>query len=333
MIGVFDSGFGGLVVLREFLQVLPDYDYLYLGDNARIPPLPVGPGGAALHRAGGGLPLGAMAASSSSWPATPLRPGPCGASSKSIYPSATPTRRVLGVLIPTVEEALARSRAKRIGVIATEGTVTSQSFELELKKLDPEVEVVQQACPLLVPLIESGEQDWEGTTMILRRYLAPFQGGRVDTLILGCTHYSILKEQDPVHSWEWAGFDLLRAGDCGQTGGVSEAPPGAGGPPDPGGHPPLSQHRPDPSLPATGQPLHGPGGQFRSGGTVKFEFRVFSFEKNANLVVGATRWVALLAVRRSENRRGTACRAPLLFLPEKFLKSVAQAFQPVPGAG
>ena len=73
--------------------------------------------------------------------------------------------------------------------------MTSQSFELELKKLDPEVEVVQQACPLLVPLIESGEQEWEGTTMILRRYLAPFQNGRVDTLILGCTHYSILKEK------------------------------------------------------------------------------------------------------------------------------------------
>jgi glutamate racemase len=99
------------------------------------------------------------------------------------------------VLIPTVEEALARSRAKRIGVIATEGTVTSQSFELELKKLDPAVTVVQQACPLLVPLIESGEQDWEGTDLILRRYLTPFKGDRVDTLILGCTHYSILKEK------------------------------------------------------------------------------------------------------------------------------------------
>ena len=109
-----------------------------------------------------------------------------------------------------MEEALARSRAKRIGVIATEGTVTSRSFELELKKLDPEVEVVQQACPLLVPLIESGEQDWEGTTMILRRYLNPFQGGRVDTLILGCTHYSILKEQ--IRSIIGAGQELICSG-------------------------------------------------------------------------------------------------------------------------
>jgi glutamate racemase len=109
-------------------------------------------------------------------------------------PARYPDHRVLGVLIPTVEEAVARTHLQRIGVIATEGTVTSQSFELELKKLDPDVEVIQQACPLLVPIIESGEQEWEGATLILRRYLAPFQG-RVDTLILGCTHYSILKDQ------------------------------------------------------------------------------------------------------------------------------------------
>ena len=195
MIGVFDSGFGGLMVLREFLQLLPDYDYLYLGDNARIPY------GTRSDRVvqrfteeavdylfAHGCRLIVLACHTAS--ARALR------RIQQVYlPERYPDRRVLGVLIPTVEEALARSPAKRIGVIATEGTVTSQSFELELKKLDPEVEVVQQACPLLVPMIESGEQEWEGTTMILRRYLAPFQDGRVDTLILGCTHYSILKEK------------------------------------------------------------------------------------------------------------------------------------------
>jgi glutamate racemase len=194
MIGVFDSGFGGLVVLREFLQVLPDYDYLYLGDNARIPY------GTRSDRVvirftqqavdylfRQGCRLIVLACHTAS--ARALR-----RIQQVFLPARYPDHRVLGVLIPTVEEAVARSRGKRIGVIATEGTVTSQSFELELKKLDPEVEVVQQACPLLVPIIESGEQDWEGTTLILRRYLAPFQG-RVDTLILGCTHYSILKEQ------------------------------------------------------------------------------------------------------------------------------------------
>jgi glutamate racemase len=194
MIGVFDSGFGGLVVLREFLRVLPEYDYLYLGDNARIP---YGTRSDRvvirfteqavdyLFRQGCRLIILACHTAS----ARALR------RIQQVYlPARYPEHRVLGVLIPTVEEALARSRQKRIGVIGTEGTVTSRSFELELKKLDPEVEVLQQACPLLVPIIESGEQDWEGTALILRRYLAPFPG-RVDTLILGCTHYSILKEQ------------------------------------------------------------------------------------------------------------------------------------------
>jgi glutamate racemase len=194
MIGVFDSGFGGLVVLREFLRVLPEYDYLYLGDNARIPY------GTRSDRVvirfteqavdylfRQGCRLIVLACHTAS--ARALR-----RIQQVFLPERYPDHRVLGVLIPTVEEAVARSRMKRIGVIATEGTVTSQSFELELKKLDPRVSVVQQACPLLVPIIESGEQEWEGTTMILRRYLAPFPG-RVDTLILGCTHYSILKEK------------------------------------------------------------------------------------------------------------------------------------------
>ena len=194
MIGVFDSGFGGLVVLREFLQLLPEYDYLYLGDNARIPY------GTRSDRVvmrfteqavdylfRQGCRLIVLACHTAS--ARALR-----RIQQQYLPAHCPENRVLGVLIPTVEEALARSRSRRIGVIATEGTVTSQSFELELQKLDPEVQVLQQACPLLVPLIEAGEQDWEGTGMILRRYLAPF-AGRVDTLILGCTHYSILKDK------------------------------------------------------------------------------------------------------------------------------------------
>jgi glutamate racemase len=195
MIGVFDSGFGGLVVLREFLQVLPDYDYLYLGDNARIP---YGTRSDRvvlrfteqavdyLFRQGCRLIILACHTAS----ARALR------TIQRVYlPGRYPENRVLGVLIPTVEEALARTQSKRIGVIGTEGTITSQSFEIELKKLDPGVEVVPQACPLLVPLIEAGEQEWEGTDMILKRYLAPLKAARVDTLILGCTHYSILKDK------------------------------------------------------------------------------------------------------------------------------------------
>jgi glutamate racemase len=195
MIGVFDSGFGGLVVLREFLQLLPRYDYLYLGDNARIPY------GTRSDRVvirftrqavdylfGQGCQLIILACHTAS--AKALR-----TIQQTYLPERYPGRRVLGVLIPTVEEAVALSPRRRIGVIGTEGTVTSRSFEMELHKLDPRVQVFQQACPLLVPLIEEGEQDWEGTTMILKRYLASIQQADVDTLILGCTHYSILKEK------------------------------------------------------------------------------------------------------------------------------------------
>lgn len=195
MIGVFDSGFGGLVVLREFVAVLPQYDYLYLGDNARIPY------GTRSDRVvirfteqavdflfRQGCQLIILACHTAS--AKALR------TIQQVYlPDRYPDRRVLGVLIPTVEEALAGSPQKRIGVIGTEGTVTSRSFEMELHKLDPEILVFQQACPLLVPLIEEGEQDWEGTAMILERYLAPLKQAGVDTLILGCTHYSILKDR------------------------------------------------------------------------------------------------------------------------------------------
>jgi glutamate racemase len=195
MIGVFDSGFGGLVVLREFLQVLPQYDYLYLGDNARIPYGTRSDNVVVRFTAQAvdylfqqGCRLIILACHTAS--AKALR------TIQQVYlPLHYPSRRVLGVVIPTVEEALARSPGGRIGVMATEGTVCSRSFEIELKKLDPLVEVVQQACPLLVPLIESGEQEWEGTGLILKRYTAPLIQARVDTLILGCTHYSILMDQ------------------------------------------------------------------------------------------------------------------------------------------
>jgi glutamate racemase len=210
MIGVFDSGFGGLVVLREFLRVLPQYDYLYLGDNARIPY------GTRSDRVvyrftvqavdylfQQGCRLVILACHTAS--AKALR------TLQQVYlPTHYPENRLLGVVIPTVEEALAQSPGKRIGVIATEGTVASRSFELELKKLDAEVEVFQQACPLLVPLIEAGEQEWEGTAMILKRYLAPLKEARVDTLILGCTHYSIL--QEPIQSIMGEGVNLICSG-------------------------------------------------------------------------------------------------------------------------
>ena len=176
-----------MVVLREFVAVLPQYDYLYLGDNARIPY------GTRSDRVvirfteqavdflfRQGCQLIILACHTAS--AKALR------TIQQVYlPDRYPDRRVLGVLIPTVEEALAGSPQKRIGVIGTEGTVTSRSFEMELHKLDPEILVFQQACPLLVPLIEEGEQDWEGTAMILERYLAPLKQAGVDTILFSKT--------------------------------------------------------------------------------------------------------------------------------------------------
>ncbi len=195
MIGVFDSGFGGLAVLREFLQVLPDYDYLYLGDNARIP---YGTRSddvvlrfthqAVDYLCRQGCDLIILACHTAS--AKALR-----RIQQDYLPRHYPDRRVLGVVIPTVEAALEVTASGRIGVMATEGTVVSNSFKIELQKINPGVEVFQQACPLLVPIIESGEQEWEGTGLILAKYLTPLQAAQVDTLILGCTHYSILKPQ------------------------------------------------------------------------------------------------------------------------------------------
>ena len=267
MIGVFDSGFGGLVVLREFLQVLPEYDYLYLGDNARIPY------GTRSDRVvirfteqavdylfRQGCRLIVLACHTAS--ARALR-----RIQQVWLPARYPGLRVLGVLIPTVEEAVARTRSKRIGVIATEGTVISQSFDLELKKLDPEVEVVQQACPLLVPIIESGEQEWEGTGLILRRYLAPFQGGgHPDPGLHPLFHP---QRANPGHPGSRPRTDLLRAGHRGQIGGLSGAPSRDGDPLKPRRDPPLPHHRPDAALCAVSQPVHGPPVEFRSGGVVK----------------------------------------------------------------
>ncbi len=198
------------MVLREFLKVLPQYDYLYLGDNARIP---YGTRSdkvvqrfteqAVDYLFRQGCRLIVLACHTAS--AKALR------TIQQVYlPTRFPRRKVLGVVIPTVEDSLARSSNGRIGVIATEGTVASQSFQLELKKLDPRVQVFQQACPLLVPIIESGEQDWEGTDLILNRYLAPLQAAAVDTLILGCTHYSILK--DKIRGILGSGIDLICSG-------------------------------------------------------------------------------------------------------------------------
>ena len=188
-IGVFDSGFGGIAILKEIQRVLPGYRYIYLGDTARTPygtrSMEV------VHEFtleavdflfGKGCEIIVVACNTAS--AEALRK-----IQREYLPNCYPDRRVLGVVIPVLEEAVDVSRSGRIGVLATEGTVRSRKFPKELSKMQKQMQVFQQAAPLLVPLIEEGEHRSEAARLLLRQYLAPLKRCRIDTLILACTHY------------------------------------------------------------------------------------------------------------------------------------------------
>ena len=190
-IGVFDSGFGGLHVLRGIVRELPQYDYMYLGDSRRAPygPRPqdevlefTRQGVDFLFQKGAKLIILACHTASSK----ALR------TIQAEY-AIEADKKVLGVLVPFAEAAVAKSKTKRIGVLATEGTVQSNSFVREIIKLDPSAVVIQQACPRLVPLVESGEQDSEIARKLIKEYLRVPLEQHIDTLILGCTHYGILE--------------------------------------------------------------------------------------------------------------------------------------------
>lgn len=194
-IGIFDSGFGGLHVTRGIVSALPQYDYLYLGDSARAP---YGDRSqemiyeftkqAVEFLFTNDCELVILACNTASSEA--LRK-----LQQEYLPAFHPEKKVLGVLIPAAEEAMAQSAGKKIGVIATSGTVASRAYLRELAKFDSSVKVFQQACPLLVPIVESGDQDSPETATILERYLAPLLQKNIDTLILGCTHYGILEDK------------------------------------------------------------------------------------------------------------------------------------------
>ena len=195
MIGVFDSGFGGLTIFKELVKKLPQYNYIYLGDSARAP---YGNRSQDLifkftqqaidYLFKQGCELIILACNTAS--AKALR-----RIQREWLPNNYSKRRVLGVIRPTVEEAVTLTKNNQIGVIGTEGTVFSGAFIKEIKKLNSKIKVFQQACPLLVPIIEAGEHDWEGVDLILKKYLTPLIKEKIDTLILGCTHYSIIKDK------------------------------------------------------------------------------------------------------------------------------------------
>lgn len=194
MIGVFDSGFGGLHVLKSVMTRLPHYGYIYLGDSKRAP---YGSrsqsevytftkqGVEFLFAEGASLVMLACNTASSE----ALR------KIQMEYLANGSNKKVLGVLIPFAEVAALRTKTKRVGVLATEGTVRSGSFTREIQKLDPHIDVYEQACPLLVPLVEAGKEDSAQMAELLQEYLAPVLAHGIDTLVLGCTHYCILQEK------------------------------------------------------------------------------------------------------------------------------------------
>ena len=191
-IGVFDSGLGGLTILRELLRRLPEYDYIYLGDNARVPYGVRSPeiiyeftknGVDFLFKKNCQLII--LACNTAT--ATSLKK-----LQQDYLPKNYPNRRVLGVIKPAVE-AIQQARFHRVGVIGTYTTVQSKAFLREIKKVFPKIQVFQQACPLLVPIIEEAEIDWEGLDLILKKYLQLLKEKKIDSLILGCTHYGMVE--------------------------------------------------------------------------------------------------------------------------------------------
>lgn len=195
MIGIFDSGYGGLTIFNHIRQRLPQYDYLYLGDNARAP---YGTRSfdviyeytlqAVNYLYQQGCNLIILACNTAS--AKALRT----IQQHDINPDQL---RVLGVIRPTVEVVPTRTRTNHIGVLATPGTVASESYVIELQKQNPELIVTQQACPMWVPLIESGEHLHEGADYFVEKYLTELleRDPLIDTIILGCTHYPLLQEK------------------------------------------------------------------------------------------------------------------------------------------
>ena len=185
-IGVFDSGVGGLTVLQALRELMPGEDYLYLGDTARLPYGTKSPAtvqryavNAARHLVDGGIKLLVVACNTASSYAL------------AEVAAACPVP-VVGVVDPGVQAALA-SGARRIGVIGTEGTVRSEAYQRALRKADPAVEVEATACPLFVPLAEEGWGDHPVTDRVAEIYLGPLLDRGVEAIILGCTHYPLLR--------------------------------------------------------------------------------------------------------------------------------------------
>lgn len=211
-IGVFDSGYGGLTIYNEIKKLLPQYDYIYLGDNARTP---YGTRSfdvvyeftrqAVRHLFAQGCQLVILACNTAS--AKALR-----SIQQLDIPQLDPNRRVLGIIRPTVECIGELTKSRHVGVLATEGTIKSLSYPLEIRKLFPDIEVTGEACPIWVPLVETNEFACDGADYFVRRHIDNLlsRDNRIDTIILGCTHYPIL--MDKIRKFVPDGINILTQG-------------------------------------------------------------------------------------------------------------------------
>ena len=195
-IGIFDSGYGGLTVLSEIRKSLPNYDFIYFGDNARAP---YGNRSFELvydftleavnYLFSQGCPLVILACNTAS--AKALR-----TIQQKDLEKIDPTKRVLGVIRPSAEEIGFLTSTKHVGILGTIGTIQSDSYRIELQKYAPEIIVSQHACPMWVPLIENNEHETKaGREFIYNDVMALLQmNNNIDTIVLGCTHYPVVKE-------------------------------------------------------------------------------------------------------------------------------------------
>ena len=212
-IGIFDSGYGGLTILHGIRQLLPQYDYLYLGDNARAP---YGPRSfdvvyeftrqavVKLFDMGGHLViLGCNTAS-----AKALR-----SIQQNDLPKLDPNRRVLGIIRPTAEVIGHLTQSRHVGIFATEGTIKSESYNLEIHKLFPDIQVSGVACPFWVPLVEYNEADSPGADYFVKKRIDQLMrlDGQIDTVILGCTHYPLLLPK--IHKYIPRGIRIIAQGE------------------------------------------------------------------------------------------------------------------------
>lgn len=193
-IGVFDSGYGGLTVLKALRKEMPKYDFLYIGDNARAP---YGTRSfetvyqytlqAVKRFFDLGCHLVILACNTAS--AKALR-----SIQQRDLPNLAPQRRVLGIIRPSVEAISEHTYNKHVGVLGTVGTVSSESYVLELEKIDSEIQVTQEACPMWVPLVENYELDSLGAEYFIQKNIKALlkKDKQLDTIVLGCTHYPLL---------------------------------------------------------------------------------------------------------------------------------------------